>query len=699
MADSAFSTFQEIIHRLVGSPAGRPPLTNIPITEQFISEDVTPTGIARNCNAAFLIALSGERHPLYDKALSYLTPVAEGSPWQDLACFYREGLNLVRREVSEACATDERLRQSIDDLRAWLEDPASASDALETVEATRRLFFPEGVGVCTDREKLIDDLRRKRTVTITQLNPCPIRDPFQEILFTSNILLTVPAASQPLDSLPLSDALHDMIKAIEKEEQIYWYDHPVQIGVPAENNEVLYGLRGLQEALTFEKQRKSLTSDQAVTCLLSVSVTHKGLHALAKKYLQEAFKHVAAPTSLKVHIVSETETELLIDEILVPAAQHYLQHDDASSLLHEVIGVDGEYGRHYSFLKAVSAFWHVLINPAVRGTFKIDLDQVFPQQDLVEQSGASAFEHFLTPLWGAQGNDYRGDPVDLGMIAGALVNERDIGASLFTPDVCFPPQTVAGDELVFHSALPQALSTEAEMMTRYGGTSLDGKTSCIQRIHVTGGTCGILVDSLRTYRPFTPTFIGRAEDQAYLLSVLFKDENANLRYVHKDGLIMRHDKDAFAGEAIKTAYIGKIVGDYARILWFSAYARALPWPSEETKELIDPFTGCFISSIPLTIVHLRLALKAASFFAGDEETQSKGVELLSTGAKRLSTIIQYLNQDTNPLIEQYQREKKAWDVYYDILDQIEAALMRNDPFAVTLQEKARKLIEETKLKI
>ena len=103
-----------------------------------------------------------------------------------------------------------------------------------------------------------------------------------------------------------------------------------------------------------------------------------------------------------------------------------------------MFGVDGASGRHYTFLKAVTALWQVLVDPDVRGTFKIDLDQIFPQADLVAESGASAFERLETPLWGAHRLDADGRELELGMIAGALVNERDIGRGLFTPDVAYP---------------------------------------------------------------------------------------------------------------------------------------------------------------------------------------------------------------------------------------------------------------------
>ena len=124
------------------------------------------------------------------------------------------------------------------------------------------------------------------------------------------------------------------------------------------------------------------------------------------------------------------------------------------------------------------------------------------------------------------------------------------------------------------------------MMERYDTPEWDGPTACIERVHVTGGTNGILVDALRRHRPFTPSFVGRAEDQAYLLSVLGRpgDRGADgstprLAYVHAAGLIMRHDKEAFAGEAIAAAEAGKLLGDDVRILQFSAYAGAIAGPA------------------------------------------------------------------------------------------------------------------------
>jgi hypothetical protein len=415
-----------------------------------------------------------------------------------------------------------------------------------------------------------------------------------------------------------------------------------------------------------------------------------------KEYVESELEKSHDLPGLKVYLFTEAETAELIHEILVPAAnKYYSDIKDAASLLREVVGVNGKYGRHYSFLKAVTAFWQVLVDPDKKATFKIDLDQIFPQENLLEETGKTAFQHMMSPLWGAEGVDSQGSSVYLGMMAGALVNEKDISTSLFTPDVTYPSPPFRGEDSIFCSKIPQALSTLSEMMTRYGNEDIDGKDSCISRIHVTGGTNGILIEALRKYRPFTPVFIGRAEDQAYIMSVLFPRESEPvLRYFHNDGLLMRHDKHAFAEDAIKAAAIGKIVGDYERILFFSGYAGILSSEVDDVKNVIDPFTGSFVSPLSHNLAYLRLALKSAEFFATKgEDSEYKGFALVETGTRRLRACIREVSmRDGNGLKERYEREQKAWGLYYDILDKIENALKEGDQFAIELRERAKKLV-------
>jgi hypothetical protein len=644
--------FETVINRIIGNDISTTGLAGINITRQFRPAENGCHAIAGNLNAAFLILLSGKPHPRYFEAEHYFDKFESDKNWRSFIKFYKLGLKTIANEMSGNHKHPE-LENTLDesDNNFW------------------KLFFPEGPG-CINNESEIDKLRKKRIVNIDKLNETPLQNPAKELLMTSNILLGLPAENKNIDALEISKNIKDKVKEVIKEEQAYWYDHPIQMGVPPENNETVYGLKGLDNAVQFEKNRKNMGRDDKIDCLLSLSVTHKGLRGVAKQYIEEELEKVKPSGNLNVYIFSEVETERILDDVLIPAAEKYFPDADTRAL-RIVFGVDGEYGRHYSFLKAISAFWKVFKNKNLKGTFKIDLDQVFPQDVLVKETGMSAFEHFCSKLWGAKGTDSNGHKVELGMIAGALVNEKDIGKSLYTPDVKFPSNIPGGEAAVFFSGLPMAFSTAAELMTRYTEKGINGREKCIQRIHVTGGTNGILVDSLRKYRAFTPTFIGRAEDQAFLLSTLFKKEEY-LRYFHCDGLIMRHDKEAFAGEAIKAAEMGRQIGDLIRILYFTYYAEALPWDSDKIKDAVDPFTGCFISKIPCTIVFLRLALSLADAFEKKTgEALNKAVLLQKTASKKLYVLINKLLESENPLKDEYHLEKSGWDLYYDILDAVE----------------------------
>ena len=528
------------------------------------------------------------------------------------------------------------------------------------------LFFPEfsfGGDSAATQEAFI---RNKRTIHLESINPHPLKDPSRELVFTSNVLMTLPPQEY---KARLTPELQKKVALVEQEEQKYWFDHPIFMGVDAQANEMIYGLKGLADTIAFEKAAGTIPSDSRMTVLLSLSLTHDGLKSIARDYLASELAGCEGLEDLDVFLFTEEDTLVLSDSLC-----KILGIENSKERISDVFGVDGRYGRHYSFLKAVVPLWSLTMNPEVKGTFKIDLDQVFPQKELKEQTGKTAFEHFQTALWGALGRDSKGREVELGMIAGALVNEKDIDQSIFTPDVPLPADDfeLKGESRIFHKQHPMAVSTLAEMMTRYGQPGHpDGKTSCLSRVHVTGGTNGILCSSLRKNRPFTPGFIGRAEDQAYLLSVLTDREEPVMRYVHEPGLIMRHDKDAFAGDSIAAAKLGTWVADLLRILYFSYYADFLPGGIESVKEELDPFTGCFISSTPFTKVFLRLILKIL------ESPQDSGT-LLKLAEIQLMPFLR--NEENAATVkEKWMHERDAWDMYYDALDRLEEGLNRNDP--------------------
>ena len=680
--------FENIVHKLIESDEPHRKSFIFDPMEQFHEDRTDDVGIATSLNAAFLITLAGRRHPEHDRARNYLNLMLDSSEWGGVARFYIEGLHMIQNEIQTISRDNPDFVSRLKVLSQWVSHGENLRRIEETTEKLWLVFCPEATGIKGHRQESVKALQKKRTVTITQMNPTSITDPIRQILFTSNVLLTVPPSNISINRMPFSDQLKERLTKALSESQLYWYDHPIQMGVEQEKNEILYGLRSLDAAIEFERVRRNSNGDSTVVCLLSASVTHRGLKDIVRMYLEEEFSLAGTLKNIDVYAFTEADTDRIIGEVLAPAAKHYFGRDDGDEHF-SIFGVDGEYGRHYSFLKGISAFWQCFIDREIRATFKIDLDQVFPQEDLVEETDSSAFEHLMTPLWGAMGMDSDGQNVELGMIVGALVNERDACNSIFCPDVTFPNHELSPDEYIFFSVLPQALSTEAEMMTRYGTRILDGNEKCIQRIHVTGGTNGILIDSLRRHRPFTPSFIGRAEDQAYIFST-FPSLGTKLAYVHKDGLIMRHDKEAFAQEAIHSAYVGKLVGDYIRILLFSAYARLLTNHIHELKERVGPFTGCFISDIPNTVVHLRFAMKAGSLFC--DGLCNQGVEFIKNGAMRITDTLEFIQGENSRMKYQYEKERLGWNLYYDTLSALEYALKRKDKFALTLQKKALDVI-------
>lgn len=597
-------------------------------------------------------------------ALDFLSTLASGGNDDDLVPPFRGALERIYAEYD--AAADLGRFQAFEELERLIDARGTESDL---ADAIWKAFFPEALYLDKDPHQQISLLRQNRRVKIVRLAERPIENPAREIVFTSNVLLSPPLGDAEEESGNIAEVIEGARKA-SNEPQLYWYDHPIPIGIPIASDEFVYGLCGLADALKYEKLRGSVSPEDRLTVFLSVSVTHEGLHEWAHRWLRARLAELKPGrlNGLDVYAFTESDTRRIVD-ILAP----WLENTDVLESLQKCFGVDGEYGRHYSFLKAFPALWSVLMDKGFKATFKLDLDQVAPQNELCAETGKSFFEHFRTRLWGAHGVDGNEREVDFGLIAGAVVNEKDIVNGIFTPDIMWPDKIPRGEDLIFFKQRPMAVSTRAELMTCYGiKDAPDGVTEAIQRIHATGGTVGIRFDALRRYRPFTPTFVGRAEDQAYILSVLDSDgKKRALRYVHASGLIMRHDKEAFANEAIKAAKAGTYVGDLLRLFVFSSYASFLPGGQKRIKKIIDPFTGCFITPMPTTLALLKLALNLLTVDGGSTEFREK---VLKLAGSRLSRWISNFDGEAEGLERLWHRERRAWDGFYEALNKIEKAL-------------------------
>ena len=181
---------------------------------------------APSTTAAFLLALGGDA-----AALDYLEKTAKPNA---LARFFLNSLGRVEQEIGQACTHPE----FVDQLAALAENPTDGNRLW-------KVFFPEGTGLPETRAERGQTLREKRRVKNIKPNPAPLSDPGRELLFTSNVLLTIPSGNTSIGNLEYSDELKAHIRQAVGEKQRYWFDHPIQIGVEPEANEILYGLRGL----------------------------------------------------------------------------------------------------------------------------------------------------------------------------------------------------------------------------------------------------------------------------------------------------------------------------------------------------------------------------------------------------------------------------------------------------------------------
>ncbi|MEJ7748483.1 MAG: hypothetical protein WKF56_04220, partial [Candidatus Limnocylindrales bacterium] len=237
----------------------------------WLGEGADPTTAL---TTAFLIGLAGPAEPDAASARALLDDPSADSD-HELAELFREGLRAVPGEIAGRLAGDPSFAAVLEAAAARLADPST--DEATATEAGWSVLFPEAVGLLADVETGIESLRAERIVRVTALASPRIEDPVRELLLTSNVLLTLPLDAGQ-DSAPgLAPDVVTSIEAARGEPQRYWFDHPIPIGVRPEHNELLHGLRGLDQAVAVELERRGSRNESIpeprLACLLSVSVT------------------------------------------------------------------------------------------------------------------------------------------------------------------------------------------------------------------------------------------------------------------------------------------------------------------------------------------------------------------------------------------------------------------------------------------
>mgnify|MGYP001365948814 CR=1 FL=1 len=104
-----------------------------------------------------------------------------------------------------------------------------------------------------------------------------------------------------------------------RKEQNYWYDHPISIDASIEENEILYGLQKLDEAIDFEKNRGIIKPHAKISMILSISVTHIGMEELAERYVADLINENLRIKNLKFPVLGKPTRYLLINSYNGPS--------------------------------------------------------------------------------------------------------------------------------------------------------------------------------------------------------------------------------------------------------------------------------------------------------------------------------------------------------------------------------------------
>jgi len=81
-----------------------------------------------------------------------------------------------------------------------------------------------------------------------------------------------------------------------------------------------------------------------------------------------------------------------------------------------------------------------------------------------------------------------------------------------------------------------------------------------------------------------------------------------------------------------------------------------------------------------------------------ENERREGAKLIKTASIRIGRVLRELSENPERLKQRYEREKAIWDLYYDLLENLDTAVTRGDKTALELKEKAISLISDLKVR-
>jgi hypothetical protein len=666
-------------------------------------------------NAAMLICLCGKGHPLFQRARDYLeTP---GAMYSDEKKTYLKFYKIIQEETIKRLRSDGAVVK-------LLQDAIQAGDPDRLKAARLEIFNPLTAKILFqfDARDIVRNIQRQNRLRLIANNENFITDPIRELVFTTNVLVK-PPTSESLIPEGLPGWAENSLKSAMGLPADWYFDHPMEMATTEDAldaSEFILCLKKLEksfhEEIEIEKTalKSHIRKGHKVPLYISISPAHKGMNlgSVAREVLKCQYA-AAVKTGIlqelqivEPHLYTQVDVEHLAKEVLMPAAKRYFPEipDKEIEYYLSFLGVEGPYAMHYNFLKAFGSLAKFM-DPRVKAVIKIDTDQSFRARRFYRETKFCWLESFTLPILGAIAGDRDERDIYLGCFAGSLTNlDELIGKDdLFLPEISTPdaPETIPeGEAGMFYQGLLHSLITRGEAFP----PEIQWKALKIlseypyMRTFVTGGTTGFLIEALERYAPFVDANVHRAEDQAFLLPVLFDQYDGNLlRYVYFPGLHMIHEKESVASESIKTARPYKEVHDLERIWNFSHLARALceikGWDLKEVIKTLNFFTASFINPFPGLLVLTRFVLSVA----GKGGRSMEDIIYQEEGLRRFREIAFFQERYYRDTRTRVDRQIKAWRFYYDLMIRLRERAGKGDPFALALKEKASEINNSCKL--
>lgn len=432
-------------------------------------------------------------------------------------------------------------------------------------------------------------------------------------------------------------------------ERIGVYDHPVEIFCEKKEHELLNFLEEFDNDISFEKTKNVFNKNYKVPVIISISTTHKNLELIVSKWVRFEIKNLNLK-NLNIFILDNEVIEQLKKELFKNQNKF------------ELFTVEGNYSNHFNALKYMQLIFEKGFN--IKAGFKLDTDEGINSENLYSVTSRTWFQTLCNKSIGNIAKAGNGKKFKLSFIIGEYVNNIDIMKTgyknaLFESDVK-PPSTYNNNMIFFNKGFAHAKATSIYnkfSKYKFEKNNSEFDSNSISHPVVKGGGYGIENSGLKKYTPFCPSFITRAEDQAFYYSGFSK----GIRGIFIETLRITHYKEKYSHSEEKTTF-DRLIEDIHRLILFSEIGKFL-----NNKNYLDPLPGVFISNMAFCQSFITIVYN--TFLLILKNQYENGEYLLYNGVERLLYLHKFLQ--TNNIKNIYKKEEMHWQDFVKTVEKLD----------------------------